>query len=154
MVIRETPPGGTCVLVVDDDDSVIAAVSEVLEDDGYAVLVAFGGDEAWMTIHKHAPRPDVLLLDLKMPGGDGWSLLRRLQEDPTLADIPVVVMSGGDARTLQQVSGAAGHLSKPVELDTLLETLRRALGSRGRGAPAARGAYRGLPDCSFDHDYE
>jgi CheY-like chemotaxis protein len=150
----ETAPGGTCVLVVDDDDAVVAAVSEVLEDDGYGVLVAFGGDEAWMMIHKHAPLPDVVLLDLKMPAGDGWSLLRRLRQDARLAEIPVVVMSGGGASSLQMVSGAAGQLCKPVQLETLLETLRRALGDRGRGTPVTRGSYGAIPDCSYYDEYE
>ena len=129
-------PGSRCVLVVDDDDAVVALVAEVLEDDGFAVLVAFDGDDAWRMLHVHAPRPDVVLLDLRMPNVDGLSLLRRLEAEPHFADIPVVLMSGDES--LRTITGAAGHLAKPLELGALLEVTRGALERRGRPGPERR----------------
>ena len=125
----EPQVGERCVLVVDHDDAIVAAVSEALEDHGYAVLVAFSGEHAWTTLRMHAPIPDVLLLDASMPDGDGSTLRARMQSDPALADIPVVTMPS---------AAAASSAVKPLQFDALLETMRDALGRRGRGAPAAR----------------
>ena len=53
----------------------------VLEDDGFGVVVAFSGEQAWTMLQTHAPRPDVLLLDLVMPDGNGWSLMKRIRRE-------------------------------------------------------------------------
>jgi CheY-like chemotaxis protein len=87
-----------CVLVVDDDPITLETVAELLEAAGYCVVVASGGDQAWLALQATNPRPDVLLLDLIMPRGSGWALLERLRGDPELCDIPVVIMSGGGGR--------------------------------------------------------
>ena len=129
------------MLVVDDDDSLLDAVAEVLEDDGYAVLVAFSGEQAWATLHMHAPRPDILLIDLLMPRDNGWTLLQRIQADPQLRDIPVVLMSGLDAAKMREIPGAAASVSKPLETGALLEAMRQALRAQGRLAPVPRDAF-------------
>jgi len=126
------------VFVVDDDDSLLEAVAEVLEDDGYAVIVAFSGEQAWTMLQTHAPKPDVLLLDLLMPHGNGWSLMKRIRQEPKLLDIPVVTMSGLDASLAETVPGAAAHIAKPLEMHVLLDAMRLALSERGRAAPAPR----------------
>jgi CheY-like chemotaxis protein len=116
-----------CVLVVDDDQAILEAVASILEDQGYDVLVAFGGEHAWMTLQVHPTPPDMLLVDLMMPRGDGWSLMERLQTDARLVDIPVVVMSAGGYPLLASAPGAAGYLAKPIKLKALLETLEQAM---------------------------
>jgi CheY-like chemotaxis protein len=113
------------VLVVDDDPITLETVAELLEAAGYCVVVASGGDQAWLALQATNPRPDVLLLDLIMPRGSGWALLERLRGDPELCDIPVVIMSGGGP-TPSHVRPACGYLEKPLERDELLMKLRSA----------------------------
>jgi CheY-like chemotaxis protein len=130
------------VLLVDDDDTVVETLSAVLKDDGYTVLVAICGDHAWTMLQVHAPLPDVVLLDLVMPNGDGWSVVDRLKSDPRLARIPLVVMSGHGRDLFPTVPEAEAHLPKPFDPGRLLETMRTVLTRRGhprtiRPAPAA-----------------
>jgi len=141
----EARPGRTCVLVVDDDDAVVDAAAVMLEDDGYAVLVAYGAEQAWLTMQKHAPLPDVVLLGVSAPGGDGWLLMQRVREEPTISHIPVIVMSELDSSVLTDPAVAA-YVSKPLAFEPLLETIRLTLWRHGREVPAAR-------DCSYVSDY-
>jgi CheY-like chemotaxis protein len=114
-----------CVLVVDDDPITLETVAELLEAAGYCVVVASGGDQAWLALRTTNPRPELLLLDLIMPRGSGWELLERLRGDPELCDIPVVIMSGGP--TPSHVRPPYGYLEKPLQRDELLTKLRSAL---------------------------
>jgi putative two-component system response regulator len=116
-----------CVLVIDDDDATLAAIAEILEDDGYTVIVASGGQQAWFALQSAAPQPDILLLDLMMPRGTGWGLLERMRGDPRASQIPVVVMSACGVAYLESAPTAAGHLEKPLTRDTLLAKMRSAL---------------------------
>src|SRR5512138_1723932 len=107
------------VLVVDDERDIREAVSEVLEDEGYEVLGARDGAEALSKSRAH--HPDVILLDLMMPGMNGWEFRKAQEGDPELRAIPVIVLSA-----LGRVSGleAAEFLQKPFELDQLLTAVR------------------------------
>jgi len=129
------------VLVVDDDDSLLEMVARVLEDDGFGVVVAFSGEQAWTMLQGHAPKPDVLLLDLVMPDGNGWSLLKRIRREPKLLDIPVVTMSGQGSSAREGIPGAAGHLAKPIEMYVLLDEIRLVLSQRGRAVPPPRARF-------------
>ena len=118
------------VLVVDDERDIREAVSEVLVDEGYQVLGAGDGAEALEQSRAH--RPDVILLDLMMPGMNGWEFRAAQQADPDLGNIPVIVLSA-----LGRVSGldAAEFLQKPFELDQLLTAVRQhAKAASGRRA--------------------
>jgi CheY-like chemotaxis protein len=108
------------VLVVDDESDIREAVSEVLADEGYEVLSAGNGAEALAQAREH--HPNIVLLDLMMPGMNGWEFRAAQKGDPSLSDIPVIVLSA-----LGRVSGldADGYLQKPFELDDLLRTVRR-----------------------------
>src|SRR5262245_35657603 len=79
------------ILVVDDEPSLRLLVCMFLESEGYVVETAASGDEALRVLHDR--RPDVLLLDLMMPGMDGWEVLRACRAQVDLADLPVIVMS-------------------------------------------------------------
>src|SRR5919197_5985809 len=78
------------VLVVDDDPSITEFVEMALEDAGYQVLAAVGGAALQVAHDRH---PDVILLDIMMPGMDGVEVSQYLQTDPATADIPPLVMS-------------------------------------------------------------
>lgn len=107
------------VLVVDDESDIREAVAEVLADEGYVVHGASDGAEALRTAR--AVHPSIVLLDLMMPGMNGWEFRAAQKDDPDIQDIPVVVLSA-----LGRVSGmdAAGFIQKPFDLEELLSMIR------------------------------
>ncbi len=114
------------VLVVDDEAGIRAALRQLLEYEGYEVLVASGGDEA---LRRHREeRPHLILLDVKMAGLDGLATLKRMREaDP---DAIVVMISGhGTIQTAVEATQAGAHdfLEKPLDTDRVLVTIRNAL---------------------------
>ena len=119
------------VLLVEDDDLIRQALTTILEVEGYAVLTAADGEEALRRLQGPQP-PDLILLDLMMPGMDGWQFRREQRQDRALASIPVVVFSAVDLAEQKAAGlGAAGHLEKPVEPRKLLATIRRLCGPAG-----------------------
>ena len=115
------------VLVVDDEPDIRALVTEILGDEGYEVLAADGAEAARDL--RRARRPDVILLDIWMPGTDGITLLREWSGASGL-DAPVIVMSGhGTIETAVEATrlGAYDFLEKPISLAKLVLTVGRAL---------------------------
>lgn len=115
------------VLIVDDDAAVCWALRQVLSEDGFAVEVAADGLAARRLARRH--RPDLVITDLRMPGGNGLDLLAALRKDaPT---VPVVLTTAyGSLEVAVQATdlGAFGYLPKPLDLDRTLELIRRACG--------------------------
>lgn len=123
------------ILVVDDDADVRGSTALALGLGGYDVLGAADGQEALDGLRR-GPRPDLILLDLEMPGMDGWGFRREQLRDPALASIPVVLCSAvwdlpQHARTLQAVA----WLKKPFSIDRLLDTVEK-LCALAQPAPA------------------
>jgi CheY-like chemotaxis protein len=111
------------VLVVDDDPDGLAVVSLILQLEGYQVLAACSGAEALELARRE--RPSLILLDVMMPSMDGRAFRSRQRADPSIADIPVLVLSAhADAATIADEIGARAWLPKPVRLDRLLDVLR------------------------------
>jgi signal transduction histidine kinase/ActR/RegA family two-component response regulator len=130
------------VLVIDDDEASRELVSRLLTRGGFAVRTATGAGHG---LHLAASvRPDAIVLDLVMPDGHGWTLLQTMAADPDLSAIPVVVLTSVDDRSRSLALGAADHLLKPVDPDTLVASLRAAIAhSEPAPAPlAAPGAMR------------
>lgn len=115
------------ILVVDDESAIRDLLVTVLEDEGYQAIAAGGGREAL----ERAPveRPDLVLIDLMMPGMDGRQLVRRLRELPGLDVVPMVMMSAA-VRVMTEQEGVVDFLPKPFDLDQLLGTIQRATGQR------------------------
>lgn len=113
------------ILVVEDDYSIRRLIEDVLSERGYSVAVAESGDVAMLQMREH--RPDLVLLDLMMPGMNGWAFLQTRESDRDLVTIPVLVISAagqtgiGDAQKL----GAPVYLPKPFDVDTLLREVSR-----------------------------
>jgi two-component system response regulator AtoC len=117
------------VLVADDDRTIRRSLARLLKAEGFEAVEATDGDEALARIADS--RPDAVLLDLKMPGRDGLSVLEEI--GPGIADLPVVVLTafGGSAPAIKAMRrGAYDYLAKPFDLDEVLLTLRRALAQR------------------------
>lgn len=112
------------IMVVDDDPDIRDMMELVLAMRGYRVISAQDGVDALAQL-EHGARPSLVLLDLMLPHIDGMEVVRAIKSDPSLAPIPVVVVSGdGTARQKAVEGGADACLLKPVELDELVRTVR------------------------------
>ncbi len=128
--VAEVPPAvapRATVLVIDDDPSVRELAGRSLLQEGYAVHTAASGEEGLALARQL--RPDVITLDVMMPGMDGWTVLQQLKAEPELASIPVVMMSMLDADELADTMGAAASVSKPVPAPQLNALLAQILAS-------------------------
>jgi CheY-like chemotaxis protein len=118
-------PSGT-VLVVDDDPVIINLLQVNFEIEGYDVLTATGG-EAGLAQAQNL-RPDVIVLDVMMPGMDGIEVARRLRQDPDTKQIPIILLSAkAQAGDIQAgLAVADDYVTKPFEPLDLLERVRNA----------------------------
>ncbi|HEV2232458.1 MAG TPA: response regulator [Terriglobia bacterium] len=117
------------ILIADDDRVHVQLVSSRLKKLGINVAVAFDAMQAFTLAISTAPT--ALLLDVNMPGGTGFEVLKRLKNSSKTNQIPVIVVSGSiDEKTSGAVKelGAEAYLPKPVDFAQLLETLYRVLG--------------------------
>lgn len=122
------------ILVVDDNEDIREAMALVLEDAGYDVAAAAGGNQA-VTLLRGGYRPCVILLDLMMPGMSGWDLHRELSGDPALAVIPVIVVSAVAAESAAALRPTS-HLQKPFTIDDLVGAVARVCSARDARGPA------------------
>ena len=108
------------ILIVDDEAPVADLIEAVLVGEGYTVAIARDGAQALMLARDW--RPDLILMDVMLPGVDGGTVTRRLKSAPDTADIPIVAMSAG--RTIRthttEIEEADGALAKPFDIDALL----------------------------------
>ncbi|HEY8943408.1 MAG TPA: response regulator [Polyangiaceae bacterium] len=125
----------TVVLVADDEPSVLAMVSSHLRAKGYSVLEASDGDQAWELAHEHLP--DLVVLDVMMPGMSGWEVCRKIREAVSLAHTGVVMLTGIGENLNEMTSplyGADAHVDKPFEFADLDERIEETLERRRAGA--------------------
>ncbi len=118
---RPASHGG--VLVIEDDPQAVALLRSYLEPDGYVLSAA--GDGVLGIAAARKQRPAAILLDVLLPGVDGWEVLRRLKADEDLRGIPVLMITVVDDRDVGLALGAVDYLIKPVERNALLAALRR-----------------------------
>ena len=111
------------VLIVEDDVELRDMMAQLLTLEGFVATAVANGHEALEYLRK-GDRPDIILLDLMMPVMDGWEFRRKQQSAPTLATVPVVVLSALDHRRAAEVDAVA-FLKKPLDFDRLLELVRR-----------------------------
>ena len=124
---------GICVLLVDDEDDLRRVMRDLLEREGFTVQEARDGVQALDEVDRHAP--DIIVLDLNLPGLDGYGVLSHLRSRPATRDIPVIVLTAkGDEENEVKVFelGAADFLSKPFRARALAARLEAVLGRFGR----------------------
>ena len=116
----------TTVLVADDEPHVVELVKVTLEDDRLSVVEAFDGERA--LVLAQATRPDVVLLDVQMPGLDGFEVCRRLRRDRLFADTTIVMLTAAAQRediARGLAAGADHYLTKPFSPIALLALFER-----------------------------
>ncbi len=113
------------ILVVDDNDAGLLLTCAVLQLDGFQVDSASSSSEVLERLR--ARRPDLILMDVQMPGQDGLSLTRQLKADPATVTIPIVALTAhamaGD-RELALAAGCSGYISKPIDTRTFGDQVR------------------------------
>jgi twitching motility two-component system response regulator PilH len=129
-VPRTGEPKGACILVVDDSATIRAVIGKMLMQNGHMVLKAADGEQALATARRESP--DLIFLDIVMPGMSGFAVLRALRHDPLTRDIPIVMISGNLQATEQfyvQRFGADDFMKKPFgrgEVFARIEHLTRS----------------------------
>jgi CheY-like chemotaxis protein len=120
---------GLRILVVDDEPDTLAFIVAVLADSGAEVLEACDGNEALEVARRE--KPDLVTLDISMPGKDGGQVFEEMRSDPALRDIPVCIISGRpELRRLiyqRTVPPPDGYLDKPIDEKSLLLNVRKVL---------------------------
>jgi CheY-like chemotaxis protein len=116
------------ILIVEDDQDTQRLIKVRLESNGYET--AFASDAITAVAIAREERPDLILLDFGLPGGDGVVVLERLKTFPALAHIPVIVVSAREPSTTGEkalVAGARAYVQKPIDNEELLGEIRKAL---------------------------
>lgn len=124
------------ILIVDDDPDLRQALRLRLRANRYETVNAVDGYSAIAQAYKE--RPDLIILDLGLPAGDGFVVLDRLQRDDKLSTIPVVVLTARDPQSSEQralQAGAAAFFQKPADNAELLEVIRATLPRKTGAAP-------------------
>ncbi len=145
LVHRDGIPRGMHILVVDDSATIRAVLGKMLTQDGHTVVKAAGGEEAVALAREN--QPDLIFLDIVMPGMNGFAVLRALRHDPLTQAIPIVMISGNLQATEQfyvQRFGADDFMKKPFGRGEVFARLQH-LTANGRLAACERPAQSLVP---------
>ncbi len=116
------------ILIVDDEPDIVEAVKMRLENYGYDIIKAINGLEA---IEKSkTEKPDLIILDVMMPGLDGFEVCRRIRHDPETSSIPIIfltVAGGAEHRQRGLQAGAQVYIAKPFESEILVDEVKKLL---------------------------
>ena len=129
------------ILLVDDDPSIVQVLRSYLEQAGYIVLTAYDGDAAMRLIRQE--RPDLAILDLMLPGRDGWALTRTVRADPMLGALPIILLTArveDSDKILGLELGADDYVTKPFNAREVIARVaallrRQALDQRPQATP-------------------
>ena len=126
-------PGRQRLLIIDDDPNVHELVDRNFGSE-FAMMFAESGEQGIEILQKQ--RPDLVLLDILMPGRDGWSVLSEIKSDDTLKDLPVIVISMLEDDQKALGLGASAHMTKPIDRNLLLGQIQDLLGTNTSGMNA------------------
>ncbi len=119
------------ILVVEDNDMNMQLVEFLLEEGGYNIMKATSGEEALeVTRDASGTPPDLILMDIHLPGMDGLSVVRAMKEEPRTSNVPILAltahaMRGDKDRFLE--AGCDGYISKPIDVKTFLASIQKYL---------------------------
>jgi len=125
--------GHRTVLVVEDNDMNMQLVEYLLEEGGYEIVKATSGEEALALTRSETQRPDLILMDIHLPGMDGLSVVREMKSDQRTNRIPILAltahaMRGDKDRFLE--AGCDGYISKPIDVKTFLTSIEQYIDVR------------------------
>ncbi len=113
------------ILIVDDEDDILFILKNVLSKNGYSVKEAYSGEECLKIVKTE--KPDLIFMDIMMPGIDGWETAKTIKTNPKTKDIPISMLSvksdPEDLKRSREYAGADHHLTKPVDFSLLLQTV-------------------------------
>src|SRR5216683_3716016 len=136
MVTEMTSEATPVVLVADDEPGMLALVGQHIKTMGYRVLEASDGEQAWSLAQEHLP--DLVILDVMMPGMSGWEVCRKIREDVALAHTAIIMLTGIGENLNELTSplyGADSYIDKPFKFPELDEKVRGALTKRRGSRP-------------------
>ena len=116
------------ILIVDDERDIVKAVMIRLQGAGYEVVTAFDGAQGVFMAHKE--KPDLIILDIRMPAGNGFSVAQKLKNSIQTFTIPVIFLTGSpdkDAEEKAMALGARFYIKKPYDPEELLDAIKRAM---------------------------
>lgn len=122
------------ILVVEDSADNLAVISLNLQHQGYRVVTAVNGEDA-VTVATQT-NPNLILMDINLPGLDGLGATRRIRENDALREIPVIAITAFGTEGFQRAAydaGVAGYLTKPLDLDRMNQLIARLLSPSGSG---------------------
>jgi len=117
------------ILIVDDERDIVKALTIRLQRAGYEVVTAFDGAQGIFMAHKE--NPDLIILDIRMPAGNGFSIAEKLKESKDTVAVPVIFLTGSPEKDSEQKAMALGarfYVKKPYDPEELLDAIERALG--------------------------
>lgn len=116
------------ILIVDDERDIVKALTIRLGASGYQVVSAYDGAQGVFLAHKE--KPDLILLDIRMPSGDGFSVAEKLKQTGRTTRIPIIFLTGSSEREAEEKAFALGarfYIKKPYDPEELLDAVKRAL---------------------------
>jgi len=116
------------ILIVDDERDIVKALMIRLQGAGYEVVAAFDGAQGVFMAHKE--KPDLIILDIRMPAGNGFSVAQRLKRSMHTFTIPVIFLTGSPEKNAEEKAMALGarfYVKKPYDPEELLDAIKRAL---------------------------
>jgi CheY-like chemotaxis protein len=124
---------GMRLLVVEDNEIAREGLALVLRRAGFVVVMAADGEEALAHL-RSGPPPDLILLDMMLPGTDGWAFLERRRREPAVASVPILITTGLGVASAEwaEALGAVGCLRKPIETETLFREVTRCCARRAK----------------------
>lgn len=140
---RRTARPGTRVLVIDDSPTIVALLKRMLQQNHFEVLVAYDGESGLEIAQRE--RPDLIFLDIVLPGIDGFSALRKLRRDEATRDVPIIMISGNAQATEQfyvQRIGADDFMKKPFARAEVFSRIEQLLDEDGVPRHANRASSR------------
>ncbi len=119
------------ILIIDDSSVNNLLLQNILEDEGYTVNVAFSAEEAYTSMKEH--KPELILLDIMMPGINGFNVLKEIKKDNTTSNIPVIMVSAkSDQADIDKSKelGAIDYIIKPINIQTIVDRIEKTLGAK------------------------
>lgn len=116
------------ILVVDDEQDILDLVKQILTEEGFEVITALNGEEGLEKVYSQAP--DLMILDIVMPGMDGWEVCRKIREDPLYKHLPIIVLTVNRTK-IDKIKafnlGADEYITKPCYSKELLARVKTVL---------------------------